>query len=245
MKKWFKIVILITILSFGGLLYADQTTHGEDQSDNQGDGGTIFHLVKGDPAVYRATIYKIYIVADDGTEVTLYENESGNTVDMTIDEFSSLTSASVSVGTYTQAKIITSSTFGLKGYVGYPKDEEGEHQYYTKDGTNQEDIGRLAGTSWTSPSGYGTQTATMTDPGTGTEETTYNGNPAFIYTSTISLTVDENTTGTLRVRFLTDKALELNDDTINTKDHPNSNPAGPYIVNSITFSAPQVDVQIL
>lgn len=249
MKKWGVLITMLTILIFciySGLLYADQTSQGEDISENRGDGGTLFHLTKGDPEVYRATIYKIYLVSDDDTEVPIYENESGNTVDMAVNEFSSLTSASVPVGTYTQAKIITSRTFGLKGHAEYTTTEIGsDYIFYTKDGTDQANIGHIEGTTWTSPSDYGTQTATMTDPGAGTEETTYNGNPAFIYTSTISLTVDEDTTGTLRVRFLTDKALELGDSTTDVDEHTSSSPASLSQVHGITFAAPQVDVQIL
>lgn len=144
-------------------------------------------------------------------------------------QFAPLADVNIPPGTYTQIKIITSRTFGVKGYILY----NGTY-YYTKNTTSQEDIGSSA-TIPTSLSAYGTQTTTITDPGSGSEiGSTYEGATTFRYTSNINLQINFGQKPNINVEFLADQYLELNDSTTSVIN--NGAPA------AITFGAPELDV---
>lgn len=230
-RNWWKMVkkilllILLWLLCFYIKGYADEADY--DEADY---GGPPYHLEKEDPEIYRIKLYRAYLVRSDGLEVDLYNSTSGMTIDLVNGQFTPVAEVDIPAGTYTQIKIITSTTFGLKGYVEY----KGSY-YYTKTTTQQDQIGGPVADIPTGQSDYGIQTATLEDPGEGTEVgPRIGGDPTFIYTDNINLQVDIGKKPRIRVEFLADDALELNDSTPNIID--NGAPA------QITFAAPTMDV---
>ncbi|MCM8789454.1 MAG: hypothetical protein NC916_00325 [Candidatus Omnitrophica bacterium] len=190
-----------------------------------------------DPEVYQIKLYKAYLVAEDETEVTLYENSSGMPINLVNGQFTSVADVEIPPGRYTKIKIITSRTFGLKGYCYFSDNNPGGQTgyWYTKSTTRQDDIGFSTDLP-TSAADYGMQTATIDDPGSGTEiGPEYEGATTFIYTSNIDLKIGYGDKPTIRAEFLADQYLELNDSTSNNGTDGLS-PA------EITFGAPIIDV---
>ncbi|MCM8786709.1 MAG: hypothetical protein NC935_01490 [Candidatus Omnitrophica bacterium] len=202
-----------------------------------GGAGEPWHLAMTDPEVYQIKLYKAYLVKDDGTEHTLYENSSGIIINLVNGQFTPVADVNIPPGRYTQIKIITSRTYGLKGYCYFSDNNPGGQTgyWYTKDSTDQSDIG-FSSSIPTSAADYGIQRATLDDPGSGTEiGPEYEGNTTFIYTSNINLEIDYGEKPTIRAEFLADQYLELNDSTPNNGGDGGS-PA------EITFGAPIMEV---
>ncbi|MCM8782527.1 MAG: hypothetical protein NC828_05710, partial [Candidatus Omnitrophica bacterium] len=80
--------------------------------------------------------------------------------------------------------------------------------WYTKDGSDQSDIGFSE--SIPNP---GTQRVTITDAGSGSELITYNGKSAIRYSNPINLTIKVGERPHIRAEFNADNILELNDNT--------------------------------
>ncbi len=227
--------ILVLGLTFFICFY---TTNAFAKSQRPGSGaGDPYHLALADPELYQIKLYKAYLVKDDATEVTLYESSSGTTLNLVNGQFVPVADVNIPPGSYTQIKIITSRTFGIKGYCYFTDtfpDPDVTGYWYTKSGSSQTNIGFSTSVP-TSAADYGTQTTTITDPGSGTEiGPSYEGQTTFIYTSNISLQIAFGQKPTIRIEFLADQYLELNDDdTGNAPIH-----SSPY---AITFGAPTID----
>lgn len=111
------------------------------------DGGDgIYHLALANARMLRMTIYAITLVSEDGSTVAeLFYNASGQEVDLvTNSDYTSMASgAQIPDGTYTELRLYTSYTIGLKGYVHYQYDgyvDEPGKYFYTKSGSTHEDI---------------------------------------------------------------------------------------------------------
>ncbi len=207
--------------------------------------GEPYHLALADPEVYRVKIYKVFLVRDDGLEVTLWENENGRTFDLVSGNFEPVANVTIPPGHYSQIKLITSRTYGLKGYCYFEDDNTGKKGYwYTKDTTDYTDIG-FDEELPTDLEEYGMEIITENNPGNGTEvygddpgEKLYEGTTTFLETSSIDLTVEYGTSPTIRVEFLADQYFELCDSTPDDGTDGGS-PA------QITFGAPDMTVTIV
>lgn len=231
MRFYNKIILAgnISLLVVVSILFVYVKPAYSSEGPSAGGSGPPYYLDTDDPEVYRIKLYKAVLVKNDSTEVILYQNDSGTTMDLVNGSFTSLADVNITPGSYTQVKITTSTTFGLKGYILY----SGTY-YYTKNGSNQSDIGSSSSIP-TSLSDYGTQTTTITDPGSGTVVgPTMGSDPTFIYTSNITLSIGAGERPKIRAEILANDYLELNDSTVNTID--NGTPA------QITFGAPTIDV---
>lgn len=247
MKRAYVLLGISFLFFFFGISYSGFPKNVEFQRDGINEPGEPYHLALADPEIYRVKIYKVFLVRDDGLEVTLWENENGRIFDLVSGNFEPVANVSIPPGHYSYIKLITSRTYGLKGYCYYCDNADvnpkGCGYWFTKNTTDHTNIG-FDTEPPTDLEEYGMEIITENEPGNDTEiygddpgEKLYEGNTTFLEMSPIDLTVNYGSSPTIRVEFVADRYLELSDSTPDDGTDGGS-PA------QITFGAPDMTVSI-
>lgn len=215
-----RILLIIVLLVYPVNLFAATPPKIGDEAP--------YHLVKSDAIVLSLTVYAITLVGDDDTVSELFYDASGTEIDLTTgaDYTSLVSSANVTAGTYTELRLYTSYTIGLKGYVHYQYDgfvaEPGRY-YYTKSGSTHEDIiastDLMADTGFTDPSDYAVANLEMEEgeldaPSYPASSYPYKSISGICYRKTLDeeIEISEDETVTFSLSMSVENGLEFNDD---------------------------------
>lgn len=200
-----------------------------------------YHLKRDNPENFRVVVHAVTIIKDDGTEVELFYDASGTEVDLAVNGgYTSLaTATSIPGGTYTEARLYTSYTYGLKGYTSYQHDDyvPNTAYYYTNVNSTSTDDSLLSTSDTGSMPNYGllSNTLSSSELGSGSYADTYRGISVIKYPESIDLSIPDEGSVNLRITMSVTQAFELNDSNTDTSTVVSS-------PRTITYQAPGITI---